>query len=67
LPKYAGFDGYVGGRPADWLWHFDSRKRSTGPCTGQANQKNKGKDAVVACLTMLSVKRRLNMGGYEPR
>jgi 6,7-dimethyl-8-ribityllumazine synthase len=27
------------------------------------DQKNKGKDAVVACLTMLSVKRRLNMGG----
>jgi 6,7-dimethyl-8-ribityllumazine synthase len=27
------------------------------------DQKNKGKDAVVACLTVLSVKRRLNMGG----
>jgi 6,7-dimethyl-8-ribityllumazine synthase len=27
------------------------------------NQKNKGKDAVVACLTVLAVKRRLNMGG----
>jgi 6,7-dimethyl-8-ribityllumazine synthase len=26
-------------------------------------QKNKGKDAVVAALTMLAVKRRLNMGG----
>ena len=26
-------------------------------------QKNKGKDAVEACLTMLSVKRSLNMGG----
>jgi 6,7-dimethyl-8-ribityllumazine synthase len=26
-------------------------------------QKNKGKDAVEACLAMLSIKRRLNMGG----
>jgi 6,7-dimethyl-8-ribityllumazine synthase len=26
-------------------------------------QKNKGKDAVVACLEMLAIKRRLNMGG----
>jgi 6,7-dimethyl-8-ribityllumazine synthase len=26
-------------------------------------QKNKGKDAAEACLAMLSVKRRLNMGG----
>jgi 6,7-dimethyl-8-ribityllumazine synthase len=26
-------------------------------------QKNKGKDAVVACLEMLSIKRRLSMGG----
>jgi 6,7-dimethyl-8-ribityllumazine synthase len=26
-------------------------------------QKNKGKDAVDACLEMLSIKRRLNMGG----
>ena len=27
------------------------------------NQKNKGKDAVEACLTMLKIKRSLNMGG----
>jgi 6,7-dimethyl-8-ribityllumazine synthase len=27
------------------------------------DQKNKGKDATEACLAMLSVKRRLNMGG----
>jgi 6,7-dimethyl-8-ribityllumazine synthase len=27
------------------------------------SQKNKGKDAVMACLAMLSVKRSLNMGG----
>jgi 6,7-dimethyl-8-ribityllumazine synthase len=27
------------------------------------DQKNKGKDAVVACLTMLAIKRRLNLGG----
>jgi 6,7-dimethyl-8-ribityllumazine synthase len=26
-------------------------------------QKNKGKDGVVACLEMLAIKRRLNMGG----
>jgi 6,7-dimethyl-8-ribityllumazine synthase len=27
------------------------------------DQKNKGRDAVVACLTMLAIKRRLNLGG----